>query len=370
MGIESSGSERIRSALFVDFDNIYIRFKQQYNDDVARSFACNPEQWVAWIERNAASTWEDGRPCCRKLLVRRCYMNPEKFSSFRRKFTLAAFEVIDCPPLTEQGKTSTDMHLVMDVLDTLVHPVHLDEFVILSGDADFTPLLRRLRRHDRFTTIFSAGLASAAYIASCDSMISVDQFISQALGISKVAPTNGAATNKVQAAPPIVPDIQPDLKHGEKAADIQKSSKIYQRKNIKPKPTKMEDLISKIHKTTEIPNLSRDQYSTIFESLACEINSNGFDIDNTSRNVQIQCDKMKISVMEGDIDTVIESCNRADHWFTKGKESAETIAKGYQKYITELCRMKNIKLNEDELELLNSWITGKAIHPHIDALAN
>jgi len=137
MGIESSGSERIRSALFVDFDNIYIRFKQQYNDDVARSFACNPEQWVAWIERNAASTCEDDRPCCRKLLARRCYMNPEKFSAFRRRFTLAAFEVIDCPPLTEQGKTSTDMHLVMDVLDTLAHPVHLDEFVIALGRRRF-----------------------------------------------------------------------------------------------------------------------------------------------------------------------------------------------------------------------------------------
>lgn len=365
-----SKSERIRSALFVDFDNIFIRFKNEYNDDVANSFASNPENWVAWIEQEAAGISEDGKPCCRKLLVRRCYMNPEKFSDFRRKFTKLAFDVIDCPPLTEQGKTSTDMHLVIDSLDALAHPVPLDEFIILSGDADFTPLLRRLRRHDRLTTIFSAGPASAAYIASCDSMISVDKFISQALGITKVKQINGSAMKEDKTGSVITPDVKSDIINGEKVARIRKCPKLNKQENCKLTHSPIEDLISKIFEATEIPALSREQYTAIFESLAFEINFNGFDINTTNRNVQVLCSKNGISVMENDVDTVIESCNRAEHWFTKGKESADSISKGYRKYITELCQMKGLRLNGEELEFLKFWITGIETQPPSDTLSD
>ena len=207
MGIEGGPCERIRSALFVDFDNIYSRLEEVYGEGIARSFGCNPDRWIAWIERHATGPCVHGRPCPRKLLVRRCYMNPKPkvFRSFRPRFTQAAFEVIDCPPLTDQEKTSTDMHLVIDVLDALTGPVHLDEFIILSGDADFTPLLVRLRKHDRSTAIFCVGPASAAYKAASDSIIPVNEFISQALGMSCEARRNGAPAPEAQAAPPTVP---------------------------------------------------------------------------------------------------------------------------------------------------------------------
>ena len=352
----------------MDFDNIYIRLEHQYNNDVARNFACNPEKWAAWIERNATSTCENGRPGCRKLLVRRCYMNPEKFSGFRRKFTQAAFEVIDCPPLTDQGKTSTDIHIVMDVLDTLAHPVHLDEFVILSGDADFTPLLLRLRRHDRFTTILSAGHASAAYKASCDSIIPIDDFIFQALGLSSEALTKAAPQNGVQVSPAVVSVEQPDLPPNGKKANQREVSDKQQPK--KSGPVRMEDLISKIHTATELPNLSHKQYSALFKALANEINTNGYKLDETSRAVQMHCAEKNITVMEGHVDAVIEGCHREHYYFRMGKESAEAVAHGYLKYIKELCRMKNLKLNKDELKLLDLWITGKAIKQPIEALSN
>jgi hypothetical protein len=368
MGTESSRSEQIRSALFVDFDNIYIRLEHQYNEAVANSFAGNPEQWVAWIERNATSTCQDGRPGCRKLLVRRCYMNPERFSGFRRKFTQAAFEVIDCPPLTEQGKTSTDIHIVMDVLDALSHPVHLDEFVILSGDADFTPLLLRLRRHDRFTTILSAGHASAAYKASCDSIIPIDDFISQALGLSSEAITKAASQNGVRTSPAVVSVEQPDLPpNGKKANQCKPSDKQQPKKSG---PIRMEDLISKIHKATELPNLSHKQYSALFKALENEINTNGYKLDETSRAVQMHCAAKNITLMEGHVDAVIEGCHREHYYFRMGKESAEAISHGYLKYIKELCRMKKVELNKHELELLHLWILGKGSTQTIGALAN
>jgi uncharacterized LabA/DUF88 family protein len=174
---------KIRTALFVDFDNIYIRLEEQ-DAEVAAQFACNPDRWLAWLEELLPDPVLDPSSFQRRILIRRCYLNPQSFSSYRPYFIRSAFEVIDCPPLTTRGKTSTDIHLVMDVLDALNHTVHFDEFIILSGDADFTPLLLRLRMHDRFTTILSAGYVSPAYKASCDYIIPTEKFIREALGIS------------------------------------------------------------------------------------------------------------------------------------------------------------------------------------------
>ena len=86
----------------------------------------------------------------------------------RHHFLRAGFEVIDCPPLTAQLKNSADIRMVMDVRDLLLHDTYFDEFVILSGDADFTPVLIRLRAHARRTVVFANDFTAAPYTAICD----------------------------------------------------------------------------------------------------------------------------------------------------------------------------------------------------------
>jgi hypothetical protein len=178
---DSTSAGIIRSALFVDFDNIFSGLKRQ-DYKFADKFANNPEQWLSWLEGDYGAREESGS-LRRKILIRKCYLNPQEYWNYRPYFISSAFEVTDCPPLTAQGKTSTDIHLVMDVLDALNHPVRFDEFVIFSGDADFTPVLLRLRMNDRTTTMLSAGYVSPAYKASCDRTIRVEDFIRDALGI-------------------------------------------------------------------------------------------------------------------------------------------------------------------------------------------
>jgi len=126
----------------------------------------------------------DNETATRRILIRRCYLNPNAFSSYRPYFIRSAFEVVDCPPLTSRGKTSTDIHMVMDILDALGHQTHIDEFIVLSGDADFTPVLLRLRQHDRLSAVLAPGYASPAYKAACDYLIQPDSFIRQALGFT------------------------------------------------------------------------------------------------------------------------------------------------------------------------------------------
>jgi hypothetical protein len=168
----------VRAALFVDFDNIYLGLQRE-DPAAAEQFATDPTRWLLWLQDHLPSE-EDGKT--RKVLFRRCYLNPSQFGRFRPYFTRSAFEVVDCPPLTSGGKTSADIHMVMDILDTLGHATRFDEFIILSGDADFTPVLLRLSKHDRRSAILAIGPASVAYKAACDLLIDQDTFLEDAIG--------------------------------------------------------------------------------------------------------------------------------------------------------------------------------------------
>ncbi len=170
------------SALFVDFDNIYISLSQ-HDNDAASQFAASPEKWLNWLEKQLPSVHAGPEAAQRRILIRRCYLNPQTFGQFRPYFIRSAFEVIDCPPLTTRGKTSTDIHMVMDILDALSDNTYFDEFILLSGDADFTPVLLRIRKHARYSVVLSVGYVSPAYKAACDYLITQDAFLRDALGI-------------------------------------------------------------------------------------------------------------------------------------------------------------------------------------------
>jgi hypothetical protein len=184
MNDHSARTSLVHAALFVDFDNLYIALSQQ-DTYVATQFATNPGHWLAWLEDQMPVFGTLPEASRRRILIRRCYLNPQAFGHFRPYFIRSAFEVIDCPPLTARGKTSTDIHMVMDALDALSHPTPVHEFIVLSGDADFTPLLLRLRKHGRYSAVLSAGYVSPAYKASSDYLISQDVFLRDGLGITE-----------------------------------------------------------------------------------------------------------------------------------------------------------------------------------------
>jgi len=199
----------MKSALFVDFDNVYSGLRK-LDPAVAERFGRQPAEWIRWL------TDELGLPegldeaearTRRRLLVRRVYLNPQVYQRFRPSFNHAGFEIVDCPSMTSEGKTSTDIHMVLDMVELLQHPVHYDEFIVFSADADFTPVLRKLRRWDRRTTVLAVGFPSAAYRASADLLIEPDRFIREGLGFgnteaeeSLVPPSLAQATASMLAA--------------------------------------------------------------------------------------------------------------------------------------------------------------------------
>jgi len=180
--ISNGSTQQLHTALFIDFDNIYLNLLEQ-DKLAAEKFATDPGLWLEWLEQQLPLDYRSMGFSGRRLLIRRCYMNPNSFARFRPHFIRSACEVIDCPPLTARGKTSTDIHLVMDALESLSHQTYFHEFIIFSGDADFTPLLLNLRKHARYSVVMPVGLASPAYKASCDYLINSNTFIETVLGI-------------------------------------------------------------------------------------------------------------------------------------------------------------------------------------------
>lgn len=177
----------MRAALFVDFDNVFsglARLGPAYADGFAR----NPSRWMSWLTDKVPNPPGVATDARRRILVRRCYLNPEPYKRFRIGFSRAGFEIVDCPPMTSAGKTSTDIHMVLDIVDVLQAQTRYDEFIVFSADADFTPVLRKLRREDRRTTIFAAGATSAAYDASADLILDPEAFIREGLGFEDDEP--------------------------------------------------------------------------------------------------------------------------------------------------------------------------------------
>ena len=160
---------RRRTALYIDFDNIFIELINSRDTDGAGIFTNQPRRLIEQLEL------PDANGDYREFLVRRCYMNfagkirnmdtnvHYKFRQFLKPFREAGFELIDCTSMTRELKNGADIRITIDVMNALQGPTHYDEFFIMSGDSDFTPLLHHLRTQDRVTSIFSIARAPGAY---------------------------------------------------------------------------------------------------------------------------------------------------------------------------------------------------------------
>ncbi len=197
------------SAVFVDYDNIYLSLKRK-DEDAAKRFAKDASTWVRAIETGKLITPTSGIAMDgpRRIVMNRCYGNPvprrnprdnstdmSSFPFVRHHFLRGGFEIIDCPPLTAQLKNSSDIRMVMDIRDFLTHETYFDEFIILSSDADFTPVLHRLRAHARRTVIYANEQTASPYTAICDGEVKeadLIRLLTKSEGV--VAETSGSST--------------------------------------------------------------------------------------------------------------------------------------------------------------------------------
>ena len=107
-----------------------------------------------------------------KIIVKKAYCDWERYSEYKRAFHEAAIEMIDIPQKYYSGKNSADIKMVVDAMDLSYSKEHLDTFVILSGDSDFSPLVSKLKENNKYVIgIGVKGSSSNLLIDNCDEFI-------------------------------------------------------------------------------------------------------------------------------------------------------------------------------------------------------
>src|SRR5438067_4700387 len=114
------------------------------------------------------------------IVVKKAYCDWDRYKEFKAAMHAAAFELIEIPHLRQSGKNSADIRLVVDALDLCYTKSHVDTFVIVSGDSDFSPLVSKLRENAK--TVIGVGVKNSSsdlLIKNCDEFIYYDDLVRQ-----------------------------------------------------------------------------------------------------------------------------------------------------------------------------------------------
>jgi uncharacterized protein (TIGR00288 family) len=158
--VAENGSEERKLALFIDFENIALGVR----DAKYKSFEIH-----LVMERLV----EKG-----KIMVKRAYADWGRYADYKRPFHEAAIELIDIPRSHYSGKNSADIRLVVDAMDLSHEKEHIDTFVILSGDSDFSPLVSKLRENNKY--VIGVGVknsSSELLVDNCDEFIYYEDLV-------------------------------------------------------------------------------------------------------------------------------------------------------------------------------------------------
>src|SRR5438309_2220148 len=145
------------------------------------------------------------------IVVKKAYCDFDRYKAFKRDLHEAAFELIEIPHIRQSGKNSADIRMVVDALDLCYTKSHVDTFVIISGDSDFSPLVSKLRENAK--TVIGVGVKNSTsdlFINNCDEFLYYDDLVrpelprprQRAAAPTPVAPKKAEGETKVPARPP------------------------------------------------------------------------------------------------------------------------------------------------------------------------
>src|SRR6266850_323882 len=155
-----SGAETSNLALFCDFENIAlgVRDARYEKFDITRI-----------LERLLLKG---------SIVVKKAYCDWDRYKEFKPSMHHAGFELIEIPHVKQSGKNSADIRMVVDALDLSYTKTHVDTFVVISGDSDFSPLVSKLRENNK--AVIGVGVknsTSELLIANCDEFIYYDDLV-------------------------------------------------------------------------------------------------------------------------------------------------------------------------------------------------
>src|SRR5512139_1339950 len=143
------------------------------------------------------------------IVVKKAYCDWERYKEFKAPMHEASFELIEIPHVRMSGKNSADIRMVVDALDLCYTKSHVDTFVIVSGDSDFSPLVSKLRENNKL--VIGVGVKSSTsdlLIANCDEFIYYDDLVrkeEQRRGRRKAPAKQGSGRQPAAAPTPQAP---------------------------------------------------------------------------------------------------------------------------------------------------------------------
>jgi uncharacterized protein (TIGR00288 family) len=112
------------------------------------------------------------------IVVKKAYCDWERYKEFKSTMHEAAFELIEIPHVRQSGKNSADIRMVVDALDLCYTKLHVDAFVIISGDSDFSPLVSKLRENNKYVIGIGVKQSTSDLLsANCDEFIFYDDLV-------------------------------------------------------------------------------------------------------------------------------------------------------------------------------------------------
>src|SRR5256885_3119498 len=156
----SASSDTVNMALFCDFENVALGVR----DAKYAKFDINKV-----LERLLLKG---------SIVLKKAYCDWERYKEFKSDMHEASFELIEIPHVRMSGKNSADIRMVVDALDLCYTKSHVDTFVIISGDSDFSPLVSKLRENAK--TVIGVGVkksTSDLFINNCDEFIYYDDLV-------------------------------------------------------------------------------------------------------------------------------------------------------------------------------------------------
>jgi uncharacterized protein (TIGR00288 family) len=175
-------AETNNMALFCDFENIALGVREANYE----KFDINKVLERLLLKGN--------------IVVKKAYCDWERYKEFKAGMHQAAFELIEIPHVRQSGKNSADIRMVVDALDLCYTKAHVDTFVIISGDSDFSPLVSKLRENNK--TVIGVGVkksTSDLLMANCDEFIFYDDLVRETK--SKKAPRKKVEPKGTSAMP-------------------------------------------------------------------------------------------------------------------------------------------------------------------------
>jgi len=316
-------TEILKSVLFVDYDSLHLALHAR-DPQLARRLAARPGALLDAIEAGALVGSGSLGNQRRRVLMRRCYADPRLIGRGRDAFVMQGFQIVDCPTLAGRERNSAEVQITLDTIDALGHPTSFDEFILLAAESDFSPLIYRLKAHNRAATIFAPGQTASGYRAIADGIIEEQALVTLLQGL--------------------------DLPEAGEAEDEEAPKALPAREDLAA-------LARRVHAATNVPLFPPKVYAELFRALKDEIAENGYHFLSTAENVAARLIASGRRASRRQIAFVVKGLALKGHVFSDG-DTPEKLADVFREQVVYLARQAGIAIDPRVERQIGAWIAG------------